>query len=103
MRYLSGIGATVALFALAVPTGAETLTKGSAGSDQPQMLRSQKNIRPSRRSVMKDQTFHIAKGKTAKGFMLLAGSRADIVLRNEDTVAHEFVLNAFQCPISARW
>jgi len=90
MRYLSGIGATVALFALAVPTGAETLAKGATGSGQSQMIRSQ-NIDPAVEVVMKDQTFHIAKGETAKGFMLLAGTRADIVLRNEDTVAHEFV------------
>ena len=41
--------------------------------------------------VMTGQTFQIAKGETAKGFMLLAGTRADIVLRNEDSVAHEFV------------
>jgi len=90
MRYLSAIGVTVTLFVLAVPSGAETLTKGSTGSGQPQMIKSQ-NMDPDAEVVMKDQTFRIAKGETAKGFMLLAGARADIVLRNEDTVAHEFV------------
>ena len=90
MRYLSGLGATIALLAFAVPTGAETLTHGSAGSDHPQMIKSQ-STEPDAEVIMKDKGFRISKGETAKGFMLLAGTRADIVLKNEDTVAHEFV------------
>lgn len=90
MRYIRGISATVALLALAAPTGAQMLTAGSTESGQTQMIKSQ-NIDPDAEVVMKDQTFHIAKGETAKGFMLLAGTRADIILRNEDNVAHEFV------------
>jgi hypothetical protein len=101
MRYLSGLGATIALLAFAVPTGAETMTHGSAGSDHPQMIRSQKNMDPAVEVVMKDKTFRISKGETAKGFMLLAGSRADIV-RTKIPWHMSSCLNAVQRPISAR-
>ena len=90
MKYMSGITATITVLALAVPTGAESLTKESAASGQTQMIKSQK-MEPDAEVVMNDKAFHIAKGETSKGFMLLAGTRADIVLRNEDSVAHEFV------------
>ena len=90
MRYLSGITAAVAVLALAAPTGAESLTKEPATSGQTQLIKSQK-IEADAEVIMNDKTFRIAKGETAKGFMLLAGTRADIVLRNEDSVAHEFV------------
>jgi hypothetical protein len=41
--------------------------------------------------VMKDKAFHVITGESEKGFMLVAGTQADIRLRNEDLVAHEFV------------
>jgi hypothetical protein len=41
--------------------------------------------------VMKDKGFHVITGESEKGFMLVAGTQADIRLRNEDLVAHEFV------------
>lgn len=92
MRHRGGISAAVVtLFALAVPVAAEPVADNeTTGPARPQMIRSQ-NIEPNAEIVMTGQTFQIAKGETAKGFMLLAGTRADIVLRNEDTVAHEFV------------
>ena len=40
---------------------------------------------------MKDQAFQITKGEGGKGIMVLSDPRVDITLRNEDTVAHEFV------------
>lgn len=89
MRYISGLTAAVAFLALAAPTGAEP-TIESGPPAQPQLIKSQK-IEADAEVVMNDKTFRIAKGETAKGFMLLAGTRADIVLRNEDDVAHEFV------------
>jgi len=48
--------------------------------------------------VMKDKAFHITRGEmwhysaeSEQGFLLRADTHADIRLRNEDTVAHEFV------------
>lgn len=41
--------------------------------------------------VMKEKGFHVTSGESERGFMLVAGTQADINLRNEDTVAHEFV------------
>jgi|SRR6478672_1930553 hypothetical protein len=41
--------------------------------------------------VMKDKGFRVSSGQSEKGFMLVAGTQADINLRNDDTVAHEFV------------
>jgi hypothetical protein len=40
---------------------------------------------------MKDKAFHITQGESGKGIMLVSGSQASIRLRNEDSVAHEFV------------
>src|SRR5215475_11674949 len=79
MKYIIGSVTTVAVFALAVIAGAQTVPKGSE----------LKQIKAE--VVMKDKAFHITKGETAKGFLLMAGTRADILLRNEDDVAHEFV------------
>jgi hypothetical protein len=90
MRYIVGSAAAVAVLALASIAGAQSSTTGSTGSGQTQMIKSEK-MEPDAEVVMKEQAFHIAKGETAKGFMLLAGTRADIILRNEDNVAHEFV------------
>ena len=91
MRHIGVISATsIALLALAAPAAAESSMTEGADSGRPQIIRSQ-NIEPNAEVVMTGQSFQIAKGETAKGFMLLAGTRADIVLRNEDTVAHEFV------------
>ena len=41
--------------------------------------------------VMKDKGFRVTSGESERGFMLVAGTQADINLRNEDTIAHEFV------------
>jgi hypothetical protein len=41
-------------------------------------------MEPNAEVVMTGQSFQIAKGETARGSMLLAGTRADIVLRNDD-------------------
>ena len=41
--------------------------------------------------VMRDKSFQVTSGESQKGFMLVAGTQADIQLRNEDTIAHEFV------------
>ena len=91
MRHIGGISASViALLAVAAPAAAESSTIAATDAASPQMIRSQ-NMEPNAEVVMTGQTFQIARGETAKGFMLLAGSRADIVLRNEDSVAHEFV------------
>ena len=90
MRHITGIGAAaVAMLTLVVPVAAEPTGEAPA-SDRPQVIRSQ-HIEPDAEVVMTDQKFRIAKGETAKGFMLLAGTRADILLRNDDSVAHEFV------------
>jgi len=92
MRHIGGISASViALLAFAAPAAAEPVADNEiTGSSRPQMIRSQ-NMEPNAEVVMTGKTFQIARGETAKGFMLLAGTRADIVLRNEDSVAHEFV------------
>lgn len=79
MKYITGSVAIVAVLALAASTGAQQLLKGS----------DQREIKAE--VVMKDKTFHITQGGNTKGLMLMAGTRADISLRNEDTVAHEFV------------
>jgi hypothetical protein len=90
MRHVSDIGAAaVAILALAGPVAAQP-TDDTTASDRPQLIRSQ-HLEPDAEVIMSDQNFRIAKGETAKGFMLLAGTRADILLRNDDTVAHEFV------------
>ncbi len=41
--------------------------------------------------VMKDKSFQVISGQSERGFLLVAGMEADIRLRNEDLVAHEFV------------
>ena len=89
MRLITGIGATAfAILTLAAPATAEPTAEDK--SDTPKLIRSQ-SPEPDAEVVMTDQKFRIAKGETAKGFMLLAGTRADIMLKNEDAVAHEFV------------
>ena len=89
MRYISGIPAALVVLALAVPTGAQPMAKAD-GSDKLQMSDSQKKA-PTAEVVMKDQAFQITKGEGGKGIMVLSDPRVDITLRNEDTVAHEFV------------
>lgn len=91
MRYITDLGAAaVAILALVAPAAAESLANETAKADGPQVIRSQ-HLEPDAEVVMTDKNFRIAKGETAKGFMLLAGTRADILLRNDDAVAHEFV------------
>src|SRR5215510_2178677 len=77
MRYIVGSAIMVAVFALAVSTGAQQDSKGSAKVDA--------------EVVMKDKAFHITQGEGGKGIVLVSGARADIRLKNEDSVAHEFV------------
>lgn len=79
MRHIVGSVITVAVFALAASAGAQQVSKLS----EPQKIDAE--------VVMKDKTFHIMQGESSKGIMLVSGERADIRLRNEDTVAHEFV------------
>jgi len=67
----------VAVFALAVSTGAQQDSKVIAKVDA--------------EVVMKDKAFHITQGESGKGIVLVSGERADIRLKNEDSVAHEFV------------
>ena len=43
-----------------------------------------------------EQTFHITKGATERGFTLMAGNPTVIQLRNRDLVAHEFMSTLFR-------
>ena len=79
MRYIVGSAIMVAVFALAASGGAQ---QDSMGSGRPQI---------DAEVVMKDKAFHITQGESGKGILLVSGARADIRLRNEDSVAHEFV------------
>ena len=79
MRYIIGGAITVAVFALAASAGAQ---QNSMGSGQTKV---------DAEVVMKDKAFHITQGESGKGILLVSGTRADIRLRNEDSVAHEFV------------
>ena len=91
MRLITGIGATAfAILTLAAPAAAEPTAEDITKPDTPKLIRSE-SPEPDAEVVMTDQKFRIAKGETAKGFMLLAGTRADIMLKNDDAVAHEFV------------
>ena len=91
MRHIGGISASaIALLAFAAPAAAQSSMNEGTDAGRSEIIRSQ-NIEPNAEVVMTGQTFQIARGETTKGFMLLAGTRANIILRNEDTVAHEFV------------
>ena len=79
MRYIVGSAITVAVFALAASVGAQQNSMGSKGAQVDAEV------------VMKDKAFHITQGESGKGILLVSGTRADIRLRNEDSVAHEFV------------
>src|SRR5215475_6883347 len=79
MRYFTNSVALVAVFALAASAGAQQVSK----------LPEPTNI--DAEVVMKDKAFHITQGESGKGILLVSGSRADIRLHNEDSVAHEFV------------
>jgi|SRR5262245_20042798 len=79
MRYIVGSAITAAVLALAASAGAQEVSK----------LSDPKNI--DAEVVMKDKAFHITQGESSKGIMLVSGGRADIRLKNEDGVAHEFV------------
>ncbi|HKC96274.1 MAG TPA: hypothetical protein VKB81_19860 [Nitrospira sp.] len=88
MRYIVGSAIMVAVFALAASTGAQ---QAASTATQP-LLKGADQREIKAEVVMKDKTFHITQGESSsKGIMLMAGTRADIRLRNEDTVAHEFV------------
>ena len=79
MRYIASSAVTVAVLALAASVGAQMLSKGMAQKDIDAEV------------VMKDKAFHITQGESGKGILLVSGTRADIRLHNEDSVAHEFV------------
>src|SRR5215470_1624858 len=79
MRYITSSAATVAVLALAVVAGAQTMQKGA----EPRQVDAE--------VVMKDKAFHITQGENGKGILLVSGARVDIRLRNEDNAAHEFV------------
>ncbi len=79
MRYIAGIAIMVAVFALAASAVAQQDAKGSTRTQVDAEV------------VMKDKAFHITQGESGKGILLVSGERADIRLRNEDSVAHEFV------------
>lgn len=81
MRYIVGGAAAVAVLALAAIAGAQTVPV-QEGTVQRKI---------NAEVVMKDKGFQITQGESGKGFLLMAGTRADIRLRNEDSVAHEFV------------
>ena len=76
MRYTVGSVIIVAVIALAASTGAQQNSTSSKVDAE---------------VVMKDKSFHITQGESGKGFALISGNRADIRLKNEDSVAHEFV------------
>jgi hypothetical protein len=76
MRYILGSVITVAVFVLAASTGAQQNSISSKVDAE---------------VVMKDKAFHITQGESGKGIILVSGERADIRLKNEDSVAHEFV------------
>jgi len=79
MRYIVGSAITIAVFALAASAGAQQNSISSGRTEVDAEV------------VMKDKAFHITKGESGKGFLLVSGQRADVRLRNEDNVAHEFV------------
>ena len=86
MRYLIGSAATVAILALGSLAGPQPMQSGSERSEITAEV------------VMKDKAFHITRGEmwyypgeSEAGFLLRVGANADIRLRNEDNVAHEFV------------
>jgi hypothetical protein len=81
MRYITGSAVAVAVLTFAALAGAQTVPV-EKGSEQ-------RSIKAE--VVMKDKGFQITQGESAKGFLLMAGTNADIRLRNEDSVAHEFV------------
>jgi len=81
MRYIVGSAAAVAVLALAAIAGAQ-MVPVQPGTEQRAI---------NAEVVMKDKGFHITQGESGKGFLLLAGTQANIRLRNEDSVAHEFV------------
>ena len=82
LSYLIGSAAPVAILALVAIAEAQTMQNGS----EPRAATVE--------VVMKDKAFQIIQGEQAvspRGFVLLSGTHGDIRLRNEDTVAHEFV------------
>src|SRR5262249_24440805 len=88
MRYIVGSAITGAVIALAASTGAQP---AASTATQP-LLKGVDQREIKAEVVMKDKTYHITQGESSsKGIMLMAGTRADIRLRNEDSVAHEFV------------
>ena len=76
MRYILGSVITIAVFVLAASTGAQQNSISSKIDAE---------------VVMKDKSFHITQGESGKGMLFVSGQRADIRLKNEDSVAHEFV------------
>ena len=79
MRYITSSAVAVAILALAASVGAQQNSMGSARAQVDAEV------------VMKDKAFHITQGESGKGILLVSGTRADIRLRNDDSVAHEFV------------
>jgi hypothetical protein len=76
MRYLSTLAVAGLVVASAMTAGAAAFPERSQGTVD---------------VVMKDKGFRVTSGDSERGFMLVAGTQADINLRNDDTVAHEFV------------
>lgn len=81
MRYFIGSLAGVLMLAVGSVADAQLL-QVQRGSEQGDI---------NAEVVMKEKAFHITKGETGNGFLLVAGTHAAIRLRNEDNVAHEFV------------
>lgn len=76
MQYLLAVATAGLVLAGGVIAGAETFQEKSQGKVD---------------VVMKDKEFHVTSGESERGFMLIAGTQADIHLKNDDVVAHEFV------------
>jgi len=81
MKFITASALAASVLACTATAGAETIPVEKAAEQQP--IKAE--------VVMKDKGFHITQGETAKGFLLMAGTHADIRLRNDDSVAHEFV------------
>jgi hypothetical protein len=79
MRYFTGSMAMVAILTMTPLVAAEP----------PQRSSEQKEV--DAEVVMKDKAFHITQGESGKDILLVSGIRADIRLKNEDSVAHTFV------------
>jgi hypothetical protein len=76
MRYLWAVTAAGLIVAGGMSAGATTFPDRSQGKVD---------------VVMKEKGFQVTSGESQRGFMLVAGTQADIHLLNQDSIAHEFV------------